>query len=101
MNQTKRTEIINEINKMFPASDPNYPVAFELDDNIVVTGEVTYKTTNVIDGKKESFDLPVIDYYGEYFDGYPMVSDELEKYLDDNGLFCEWENPACVIVSEL
>lgn len=89
--------IVNHINQMFPPEDIKYPVAFLRDGHAVVSSESCGLISSV-DG--ENIYLPVIDYYGEYRGGYPWVDKRLAKWLKNNGLVYEWENPACIIVSK-
>lgn len=41
------------------------------------------------------------DYYGEFRGGCPWVDPDVEKILEDNGLFCEWQNPGCLAVYDV
>lgn len=107
MNKNKKERIVREINEMFPPTNAEYPVAFirSGDGDLIVSGETTYKEAlpgdvSMLDGETWT-DSFVIDYYGEYRGGYSWIDPRLEKYLKGQGLFCEWENPACVIVYEL
>ena len=81
--------IVKKINKMFGADHADYPVAFlqckEDGGRPLITSE-----SPAADGMK------VVDYYGEFRGHYPWVDPRLEKFLNKNGLYYEWENAACV-----
>ena len=92
------TTIVTDINKMFPPTDPEYPICFIRDGEktVIVSGESEYKDT--MDG--EHFDVTAIDYYGEFRGGFPWIDPRLEAYAEKNGGYWEWENPACVAFIE-
>ena len=86
--------IVKEINSMLPPTNPKYPVCFERDNMVVVSGEVYINET--ING--EVFDgVSAIDYYGELNKGYPFICNKLEDYAKKNNGYWEWESPACVV----
>ena len=89
---TMRNEtIVKRINKMFGAENEKYPVAFQRtgEKDVIVTSE-----SPAADG------MQVVDYYGEYRGNYPWIDPRLEKWLDENNLYAEWENAACVVIYE-
>ena len=89
---TMRNEtIVKRINKMFGAENEKYPVAFQRagEKDVIVTSE-----SPAADG------MQVVDYYGEYRGNYPWIDPRLEKWLDENSLYAEWENAACVVIYE-
>jgi hypothetical protein len=91
---TMRNEtIVKRINKMFGAENQKYPVAFlqckEDGGRPLVTSE-----SPAADG------MQVVDYYGEYRGNYPWIDPRLEKWLDENNLYAEWQNAACVGIYE-
>ena len=89
---TMRNEtIVKRINKMFGAENEKYPVAFQRagEKDVIVTSE-----SPAADG------MQVVDYYGEYRGNYPWIDPRLEKWLDENNLYAEWQNAACVGIYE-
>lgn len=81
--------IVKRINKMFGAENEKYPVAFQRTGgkDVIVTSE-----SPAADG------MQVVDYYGEYRGNYPWIDPRLEKWLDENNLYAEWENAAGVVI---
>jgi len=90
----RKTTIVKDINKMFPPSDPEYPICFIRDgeSTVIVSGECTYKDS--MDGVPETFPSNAIDYWGEFQAGCPWIDPKLEAYAEKNGGYWEWENAA-------
>ncbi len=86
----KNQTIVKEINKMFPASDDKYPICFERDERLIVSGECYFNDELTFEGKKEIFETMVINYYECHIDP------RLEAYAEKLNCFWEWENPACI-----
>ena len=94
----KNTTIVKDINKMLPPANPEYPCCFIRDGLVIVSGEVYVKESyKCEDGTSDDFELPCIDYYGEFRGGYAWIHAKLEAYADKLRGYWEWENPACVI----
>ena len=78
-----KQEIVNELNKMFPAEDKKYPVAFIVDGQVMVTSE-SYST---------EAPYTIVDYWqeghSESYDDFG-VSTELNAWLEKHGLMAEW-----------
>ena len=88
--------IVSDINKMFPAASADYPVCFMRsgEDQVIVSGEC-YAKEKIED---EIFEVPVIDYYGEFTGGYPHIHSKLIAYAEQQNAYWEWENAACIIL---
>lgn len=95
----RKTTIVKDINKMFPAYNKDYPVAFIVDDEVKVTSESFAKEIiEIEEGKPEEFEVQVVDYYGEYKGGYPWLNPRLETYIRENDLWFEWENAGAIVI---
>ena len=73
----KETRELETVNKTIPASS-----IIERDGRIFLSGE---------DG------LGLVDYYGEYRDGYPYINPDIEKAATKAGGYWEWENPGAIV----
>ena len=89
LKQVSNGNIIAAINLKFGAENKKYPVAFMRTDG---TGPIITGESPAADG------MMVVDYYGEFRGGYNWVHPWIEEFLEKNGLYYEWENPACIIV---
>ena len=94
----RQATIVKDLNKIFPEYSKGHPVAFVVDNQAKVTSGCSAKETIMVDGKPEEFEVQVVDYYGEFWGGYPWIHEKLQAYLDDNGLFAEWENPEAIAI---
>jgi len=93
---TRQEKLVKKVNKIFPASDPKYPVCFIRDNYVIVSSERCAITIEL----GVHFDLPIIDYYGEFRDGTPWIEPYLEYIATDFSGYWEWESPECVIFCE-
>ena len=79
------TTIVKDINKLFPR-DCGHPVCF------VRSGEeLPTVSAEACCGRHED----AADYYSER--GW-LINPKLEKYLQENSLWAEWENPGCLTI---
>ncbi len=62
-----------------------HPTVIERDDRVLVSAE---------DGKG------LADYYGEFRGGYPYIHPTLEAWAKKRGMYWDWENPGCILLSE-
>ena len=81
-------EIVDSINKMFPAENNRYPVAFIVDGKPMVTSESW--TTDLIT------QLVNLHWYDSEFDcsayNHNGISLKLADWLENNNLYCDWEH---------
>ena len=94
----RKTTILKDINRMFPPVHKDHSISFIAEGVVKVTNESLAKETVKLETGSEDFEVAVIDYYGEFRGGYPWVNPKLEKYLDDNNLYYEWDNPAVIAI---
>lgn len=97
--------IVKDINELFPAVDSDYPIAFEADGIIHISGEsyaidIYNEKTGEKLGKDCHWERPVIDYYGGNNHGYPWVHPVIEAYIEKIGCYYEWQNSACICILE-
>ena len=98
MKRKRNATIVKEINKMFPAASPGYPICFirKGETQVIVTGESYAK--QVIDG--EEFEAPVFSYYDSppswEFGIHPRLT-AYAKALGE-GVYWECENAACIVL---
>ena len=82
----RNSTIVKELNKIFPAENPNHPIAFEQDGLVKVSAENVALETFLYDGDPMTVSITIADYYECY------MSDELVKYADSVNGYWEWEN---------
>jgi len=89
-----RDSLVKAVNKMFPEHDKGYPIAFDVDDEVRITGEswCSYKGEGP---------MSVVDYYEAPRDWDFGVHPALSAYLEKRGFYVEWANPAYVVVYEI
>ena len=90
----RNSTIVKDLNKLFPPSNPSYPVAFLQDDVVKVSAE-NVATESFIhwDNELITIDVTICDYYESY------MADELVEYADSVGGYFEWENAGCMVLS--
>lgn len=101
MDKRKRDSVVKAVNKKFPPSSPGYPIAFDVDDEVRISGE---SYCYFPEDKKREFPMMAIDYYNEYATAMGWDSDihpAIEKYLASRGMYAEWYNPAYIVVYEI
>ncbi len=101
MNKARAESIVRTLNKIFPAANPEYPIAFlrEGETTPIVTTECAYKDEMNIDGEMVATESPVADYYPA-FTSYPWKHPKLDEYMEQIDCFLEWQNAACLGVYE-
>jgi hypothetical protein len=96
MKDKTRKALVKTINTMFPPSDLKYPIAYDMDGTVKVTGEALYQ--DWYDG--ECFNSVAIDYYGEYRGGWPWIASALENLAKLHKMHWEWDNAASISLYE-
>ena len=71
----------------------------EYNDSKVALGDAVHMDedgTVFLDGEHEHTAGHVIDYYGEFRDGLPYISQEVEAFAEKHGKYCEWRDPGSI-----